>query len=141
MRRLDGGLVGANDEHRAGRFVEDRARHAAVEQPANGAPAVRADHDQARVVLRRDGADLFGDRAGGVHELAADAGLGRDGLGARKRVVHVLVLHLRQLRDDVRVAVVAVRGNGHVLDRDGDEGRVEGGCELDRAQRCLGGRR
>ena len=62
--RFDGDVVGPDDEHRARRFVHDRARHAAVEQTANRSPAVRADHDQAGVVLGGDGADLLGDRPG-----------------------------------------------------------------------------
>ena len=48
-----------DDEHRARRRMDEPGRDAAGEEPPRGAPAVRADDDQLRVVLARDPADLL----------------------------------------------------------------------------------
>ena len=48
-----------DDEHGARRRVDEPGRDAAGEEPPCGAPTVRADDDQLRVVLARDLADLL----------------------------------------------------------------------------------
>jgi hypothetical protein len=76
-----------------------------------------------------------------VHDLATDAGRARSSFRLGEHLIDVLVFQLRQLGDHIRIPVVVVRGDVRMLDGDGHEGGIQGSRELDRAQRCLPGRR
>ena len=140
---LDGLHARPDDEHRTRRRVYEPGRDAAGEEPLRGAPAVGPDHDQLRVVLARDLADLLDREPVGEDGRAGQSGAAR-GRGDRgQELSHALVLGLRELGDDVRVAVggIADRGQRRMRDGDDDERSVEPVRELERFLLCLLGRR
>src|SRR4029078_3528136 len=94
----------ADDEHRTMCVVHDGHRDAAVPEPTQRSPAMRADHDHLPGLPLGRGADRLSDRARYVHQRARDPGLGCDVLRLLEGLVDVLPLDLRHLRDEIGIA-------------------------------------